>query len=302
VFYFRVQQEHQMTAGKSLWRDLMNMDRPFVLPGAYDALSAKLIERAGFDAFVIGGFPLVGARYGLPDIGLVGLGEMAEGMRDIVSAVDIPALIDGDHGYGDVKNVVRTMQTYESMGAGAILLEDQVAPKRCGHTEGKQVVEPRIMEEKLRAAADSRQSKDFFLIARTDSRAVHGLDDALRRAERYLKAGADGIFIEAPQNLEELERVANAFDVPQMCNMLIGGKTPILSNRELHQMGFKMIVHGTTLIKRVARSLELLLADMHSDRMECNTDQFATLEQFMDIVGLKNWQQIEESAAAHDPG
>ena len=281
-----------MTAGKSLWRDLMNMDRPFVLPGAYDALSAKLIERAGFDAFVIGGFPLVGARYGLPDIGLVGLGEMAEGMRDIVSAVDIPALIDGDHGYGDVKNVVRTMQTYESMGAGAILLEDQVAPKRCGHTEGKQVVEPRIMEEKLRAAADSRQSKDFFLIARTDSRAVHGLDDALRRAERYLKAGADGIFIEAPQNLEELERVANAFDVPQMCNMLIGGKTPILSNRELHQMGFKMIVHGTTLIKRVARSLELLLADMHSDRMECNTDQFATLEQFMDLVGLKNWQQI----------
>ena len=291
-----------MTAGKSLWRDLMNMDRPFVLPGAYDALSAKLIERAGFDAFVIGGFPLVGARYGLPDIGLVGLGEMAEGMRDIVSAVDIPALIDGDHGYGDVKNVVRTMQTYEAMGAGAILLEDQVAPKRCGHTEGKQVVEPRIMEEKLRAAADSRQSKDFFLIARTDSRAVHGLDDALRRAERYLKAGADGIFIEAPQNLEELERVANAFDVPQMCNMLIGGKTPILSNRELHQMGFKMIVHGTTLIKRVARSLELLLADMHSDRMECNTDQFATLEQFMDLVGLKNWQQIEESAAAHDPG
>ncbi|NCF28604.1 MAG: 2,3-dimethylmalate lyase [Gammaproteobacteria bacterium] len=291
-----------MTAGKSLWWDLMNMDRPFVLPGAYDALSAKLIEQAGFDGFVIGGFPLVGARYGLPDIGLVGLGEMAEGMRDIVSAVDIPALIDGDHGYGDVKNVVRTMQTYESMGAGAILLEDQVAPKRCGHTEGKQVVEPRIMEEKLRAAADSRQNKDFFLIARTDSRAVHGLDDALRRAERYLKAGADGIFIEAPQNLEELERVANAFDVPQMCNMLIGGKTPILSNRELHQMGFKMIVHGTTLIKRVARSLELLLADMHSDRMECDTDQFATLEQFMDLVGLKNWQQIEESAAAHDPG
>ena len=291
-----------MNAGKSLWRDLMNLDRPFVLPGAYDALSAKLIEQAGFDGFVIGGFPLVGARYGLPDIGLVGLGEMAEGMRDIVSAVDIPALIDGDHGYGDVKNVVRTMHTYESMGAGAILLEDQVAPKRCGHTEGKQVVEPHIMEETLRAAADSRQNKDFFLIARTDSRAVHGLDDALRRAERYLKAGADGIFIEAPQNLEELERVANAFDVPQMCNMLIGGKTPILSNRELHQMGFKMIVHGTTLIKRVARSLELLLADMHSDRMECDTDQFATLEQFMDLVGLKKWQQIEESAAAHDPG
>lgn len=289
-----------MTGGKTLWRDLMSMDRPFVLPGAYDALSAKLIEQAGFDGFVIGGFPLVGARYGLPDIGLVGLGEMAEGMRDIISAVNIPGLVDGDHGYGDVKNVVRTMQTYESMGAGAILLEDQVAPKRCGHTEGKKVVEPRVMEEKLRAAADSRQSKDFFLIARTDARAVHGLDDALRRSEGYLKAGADGIFIEAPQNIEELERVAKAFDVPQMCNMLIGGKTPILSNRELHQMGFKMIVHGTTLIKRVARTLELLLADLHNDRMQCNPDDFASLEQFMTLVGLKDWQKIEASASTRD--
>jgi 2-methylisocitrate lyase-like PEP mutase family enzyme len=289
-----------MTGGKTLWRDLMSMDRPFVLPGAYDALSAKLIEQAGFDGFVIGGFPLVGARYGLPDIGLVGLGEMAEGMRDIINAVNIPGLVDGDHGYGDVKNVVRTMQTYESMGAGAILLEDQVAPKRCGHTEGKKVVEPRVMEEKLRAAADSRQSKDFFLIARTDARAVHGLDDALRRSEGYLKAGADGIFIEAPQNIEELERVAKAFDVPQMCNMLIGGKTPILSNRELHQMGFKMIVHGTTLIKRVARTLELLLADLHNDRMQCNPDDFASLEQFMTLVGLKDWQKIEASASTRD--
>jgi 2-methylisocitrate lyase-like PEP mutase family enzyme len=289
-----------MTGGKTLWRDLMSMDRPFVLPGAYDALSAKLIEQAGFDGFVIGGFPLVGARYGLPDIGLVGLGEMAEGMRDIINAVNIPGLVDGDHGYGDVKNVVRTMQTYESMGAGAILLEDQVAPKRCGHTEGKKVVEPRVMEEKLRAAADSRQSKDFFLIARTDARAVHGLDDALRRSEGYLKAGADGIFIEAPQNIEELERVAKAFDVPQMCNMLIGGKTPILSNRELHQMGFKMIVHGTTLIKRVARTLELLLADLHNDQMQCNPDDFASLEQFMTLVGLKDWQKIEASASTRD--
>jgi len=230
----------------------------------------------------------------------VGLGEMAEGMRDIINAVNIPGLVDGDHGYGDVKNVVRTMQTYESMGAGAILLEDQVAPKRCGHTEGKKVVEPRVMEEKLRAAADSRQSKDFFLIARTDARAVHGLDDALRRSEGYLKAGADGIFIEAPQNIEELERVAKAFDVPQMCNMLIGGKTPILSNRELHQMGFKMIVHGTTLIKRVARALELLLADLHNDRMQCNTDDFASLEQFMTLVGLEDWQKIEASASTRD--
>ena len=155
------------------------------------------------------------------------------------------------------------------------------------------------MEEKLRAAASSRDSKDFFLIARTDSRAIHGLDDALRRAERYLKAGADGIFIEAPQSVEELERIAKAFDVPQMCNMLIGGATPILSNRELHEMGFRMIVHGTTLIKRVARTLELLLADLHADRLQCNLEDFATLEQFMGLVGLEDWRKVEESASVH---
>jgi len=287
-----------MTADKVKWRDLMNMDRPFVLPGAYDALSAKLIEQAGFDAYVIGGFPLVGARYGLPDIGLVGLGEMAEGMRDIISAASIPALVDGDHGYGDVKNVVRTMRTYEAMGAGAILIEDQVAPKRCGHAAGKNVVDASVMEEKVRAAVGSRASKDFFLIARTDARAVHGLDDALRRSERNLKAGADGIFIEAPQSIEELEQIAKAFDVPQMCNMLIGGATPILSNRELHEMGFKMIVHGTTLIKRVARTLERLLADLHDDRLECRADDFTTLKQFMTLVGVEDWQKIEEAASA----
>lgn len=287
-----------MMAEKVKWCDLVNRDRPFVLPGAYDALSAKLIERAGFDGFVIGGFPLVGARYGLPDIGLVGLAEMAEGMRDIIGAVHIPALVDGDHGYGDVKNVVRTMRTYEAMGAGAILLEDQVAPKRCGHAAGKSVVEPGVMEEKVRAAAGARESKDFFLIARTDARAVHGLDDALRRSERYLKAGADGIFVEAPQSVEELERIAKAFDVPQMCNMLIGGATPILSNRELDEMGFKMIVHGTTLIKRVARTLELLLADLHADRMACNLDDFTTLKEFMALVGVQSWQAVEEAASA----
>ncbi len=289
-----------MGGQKTIWRDLLHKDRPFVLPGAYDALSAKLIEQQGFEGFVIGGFPLVGSRYGLPDIGLVGLGEMAEGMRDIINAANIPALVDGDHGYGDVKNVVRTMRTYEAMGAGAIFLEDQVAPKQCGHTKGKAVVAPSVMAEKIRVAAASRDNKDFFLIARTDSRALYGLDDALRRSEIYLNAGADGIFIEAPKSIEELERIVKAFDVPQMCNMLIGGETPILSNHELHEMGFKMIVHGTTLIKRVARALEQVLTDLHADRLECKSEDFITLEQFMLLTGLKDWKKIEESASLHN--
>ncbi len=283
-----------MTQQKPTWRELIDRDRPFVLPGAYDALSARLIERAGFEGFVIGGFPLVGARYGLPDIGIVGLGEMAAGMRDILNAVDLPVLIDGDHGYGDVKNVVHTIRTYEAMGAAAIFIEDQVSPKRCGHTAGKDVIATGDMVEKIRAAAAARDNEDFFLMARTDARAIHGLDDALRRCERYIDAGADGIFVEAPQSVAELEQIAKAFDVPQMCNMLIGGRTPILSNRELHDMGFRMIVHGTTLIKRVARALEQTLADLRADSLDCEADNFMPLDSFMKTVGVEDWRRLED--------
>ena len=283
-----------MTGNKPTWRQLMEKDRPFVLPGAYDALSALIIEKQGFEGFVIGGFPLVGSRYGVPDIGLVGLGEMAVGVRDILGRSRLPALVDADHGYGDVKNVVRTIRTYEDLGASAIFLEDQVAPKRCGHAAGKDVVPVEEMVPKIRAAAATRNNKDFFLMARTDARGVHGLDDALKRCEKYIAAGADGIFVEAPQSVEELETIAKAFDVPQMCNMLIGGSTPILSNQELHDMGFRMIVHGTTLIKRVARALEVTLAQMHADNLECNEQDFATLDQFMELTGLSDWQKIEQ--------
>jgi 2-methylisocitrate lyase-like PEP mutase family enzyme len=285
-----------LKTGKSIWRDLVDQDRPFVLPGAYDGLSAKLIEQQGFEGYVIGGFPLVGSRYGLPDIGLVGLGEMATGMRDIMAASNLPALIDGDHGYGDAKNVAHTIHTYEAMGAGAIFIEDQVAPKRCGHAAGKNVISCEDMVVKIRAAAEARENKDFFLMARTDARAIHGLDDALSRCEKYIAAGADGIFVEAPQSVGELETIAAAFDVPQMCNMLIGGQTPIISNQDLHEIGFRMIVHGTTLIKRVARALEITLAQLKNDCLADNSDDFVTLEHFMGLTGLADWQEIERKS------
>ena len=275
------------------WSELLGCGRPLVLPGAYDALSARLIERAGFDAFVIGGFGLVGSRFGLPDLGLVGLGEMAAGMADILAATRLPALVDGDNGYGDAKNVTRTVTTYEAMGAAALLLEDQVSPKRCGHAAGKEVVATALMEAKIRAAAAARNDKNFFLIARTDARAPLGLDEALRRAERYLGAGADGLFVEAPESEAELRTIAAAFDVPQMCNMLIGGLTPILSTRDLHEMGFEMIVHGTTLIKRVARALQRTLEQIKSDAPHDPAD-FATLDEFLDITGASQWAQIED--------
>jgi len=279
------------------WRTLLSENQPLVLPGAYDALSAKLVERAGFDAFVIGGFPLLGSRYGLPDIGLAGLGEMVAGVVDILRATTLPVLVDADHGYGDVRNVTRTVRTYEELGVAALLLEDQRMPKRCGHTAGKSVIPVLEMEAKVRAAAAARDDPSLFLIARTDARASNGLDDALRRAERYILAGADGIFVEAPQSEDELVKIAHAFDVPQVCNMLVGGLTPILTNRELHAMGFQMIVHGTTLIKRVARVLEQTLSQLRDDTLNCDPEDFVTLAEFMQINDVQDWVDIEASFA-----
>src|SRR6187455_2681811 len=193
------------------WRELLRREQPLLLPCAHDALSARLIERAGFAAYSIGGFALVGARYGIPDIGLAAFGEISSGIRDIMAAAPLPVLVDGDTGYGDVKNVTHTVEGYEALGASAIFLEDQVAPKRCGHMAGKDVIPAGQMVAKIKAAVGARRSKDFFIVARTDARAVHGLDEALRRGEQYLKAGVDGIFIEAPQSVPELKRIGRAF-------------------------------------------------------------------------------------------
>jgi len=277
----------------SSWRKLLRPDEPLLLPLAHDALAARLIERAGFSAYAIGGFPLVGARHALPDIGLVGLGEMSAGMRDIMAATRLPVLVDGDDGYGDVKNVTRTIQVYEQLGASAILLEDQVAPKRCGHMAGKSVVPAELMARKLRAAAAARQH-GLFLIARTDARAVHGLDEALRRGELYLESGADGVFIEAPESPEELERVGSEFrHVPQLANMLEGGRTPLLAPAELFRMGFSMIAYPTTLIFRVARSIEKALADLRRGQLTL-AGEGTDFDAFKDMMGFAPWAEVED--------
>ncbi|HZS85066.1 MAG TPA: isocitrate lyase/PEP mutase family protein [Stellaceae bacterium] len=274
------------------WRQLLARERPLVLPGAYDALSARLIEMAGFSAYIIGGYPVAASRYALPDLGLLGLGEVSAAIRDIMAGSRLPVMVDADDGYGDVKNVTRAIRTYERMGVSALFIEDQVAPKRCGHMAGKSVIPIEAMERKIRAAVAAREDKELFLVARTDARAVHGLDDALRRGERYIKAGADGLFIEAPESVEELERIARTFDVPQFCNMLDGGKTPLLSNRELHAMGFAMVVHGITLVTRVARTLRETLAALRADKMDYAGS--LAFDEFKEITGFTDWAAIED--------
>jgi 2-methylisocitrate lyase-like PEP mutase family enzyme len=277
------------------WKDLLAQEQPLLLPCAHDALSARLIERAGFAAYSIGGYALVGSRYGIPDIGLAAYGEISAGVRDIMAATRLPVLVDGDTGYGDVKNVTHTIQGYEAMGASAIFLEDQVAPKRCGHMAGKDVVPAEQMVAKIKAAVGARQSKDFFIIARTDARAVHGLDEALRRGEQYLKAGVDGLFIEAPQSVKELERIGGAFKgVPQIANMLEGGQTPVLPPKELRAMGFAMVAYPTTLIFRVARTIERALADIKAGKAIAGNDGVDFAE-FKDITDFDKWARIEDA-------
>ncbi len=283
-------------AGRPNWKALVSGEKPLLLPCAHDALSARLIEQAGFDAFSIGGFPLVGARYGIPDVGLVGLGEMADGVRDIMAASTIPVLVDGDNGYGDAKNVARTVRTYENLGAAALFFEDQVAPKRCGHMAGKDVIPAAEMEAKIRVAAAARQDLDTFILARTDARAVHGLDEALRRGERYLAAGADGLFIEAPESIDELERVGRAFDgVPQLANMLEGGRTPVLPPNDLKAMGFAMVAYPTSLIFRVVKTMQEALRDMAAGRLTLEGEG-VDFEAFKKVVGFSEWAAFEEIA------
>jgi len=276
------------------WRVLLDRHRPLQLPAAHDALTARLIERAGFPAFQIGGFALVGARHGLPDIDLARFAEEAAGVRDILAACRLPVLVDADDGYGDVKNVSYTVAAYEAMGVSAVFLEDQVAPKRCGHMHGKRVVPAEVMERKIRAAVSARHDEDFFIVARTDARAVEGLDGALSRGERYLKAGADGLYVEAPESAKELERIGETFrGVPQMTNMFEGDtETPWLSPADLHALGFSMILYPTTLLFRVVRALERALATLHEGK-PTPEGEGVNLKEYEEIVGLSRWAAIE---------
>lgn len=281
------------------FRELVTSERPLVLPGAHDALSALLIREAGFKAFFIGGFPVVGVRYGLPDVGLASLRDFADAYRDILAVTDLPALVDADNGYGDVKNVVHTVHTLESLGAQALFFEDQVSPKRCGHIAGKSLVPAADMAARIRAATAERRSPDTFILARTDAREVFGLDEALRRGEQYLRAGADGLFIEAPETVEEMAIIGRSFDVPLLANMLEGGRTPILRPAELEQLGFRIVIYGISLLMHITRTMRETLADIASGELRL-TGRGVGFEDYKRIVGFPEWSRIENSYTAKD--
>jgi 2-methylisocitrate lyase-like PEP mutase family enzyme len=205
----------------------------------------------------------------------------------------LPALVDGDDGYGDIKNVTRTVETYEEMGVAGIVFEDQTNPKRCGHMAGKSVVSLEQAKRKLEAALAARKNQDLFIVARTDARAVHGLEDALKRGEEFLKLGADGLFIEAPQSIEELEIIGRSFDAPLVVNMAAGGRTPILPPEQLAKMGYSIVLYAGTLLFRITKVMQdTLTAIQHGEPEPENWS--VNFKEMTDIFGLSKWTAIED--------
>lgn len=268
---------------------------PLVVPGAYDALSARLIARLGFPAVYITGAGLANSRYGVPDIGLHGLGELSQQVAAIADVVDLPLIVDADTGFGNAVTLTRAVRRLERAGAAAIQIEDQIWPKRCGHFAGKDVVSVAEMASKVRAAVDSRASDDTLIIARTDARATEGLDAALERAAEYRAAGADVLFVEAPSSREELEEVGRQFDCPVMVNMVEGGFTPIVGRDELGRWGFSIILYANSALRAAQRNVTAVLERLRRDGTTAGVvDQMATWQERQDVVGKARYDELEE--------
>jgi 2-methylisocitrate lyase-like PEP mutase family enzyme len=250
--------ERRPVAGAARLRELLA--RPGIVRslGAHDVFTALIVEQAGFETVFIGGFGTSASQLGLPDFNFLGMSEMADAVRRMAGRVRIPVIADGDTGHGDLHNVARTVATFAGAGAAGILIEDQVAPKRCGHFEGKAVIPVEEMVLKLKAAQHAREAPDFVIIARTDAREPLGLEEAIARVNRYGDAGADVVFIEAPLSESELERIPRAVHYPLLVNMLTGGKTPILPVPNLEQMGYKIAVCPIESLLVTARAMQFL--------------------------------------------
>lgn len=267
-----------------------------VLPGVYDALTAKLAAAAGFEGVVMGGYGVAASRLGEPDVGYLSMTEMTDALRCIARAVQLPVFADGDTGYGNNLSAMRTMREYEAAGAAAILLEDQVWPKRCGHMQGKQVVDASEHAKKLRAAADAKTFSDTLLIARTDARAVLGLEAAIERGKLYLDSGADALFIEAPQNVAELEKISRSFpDTILISNMIEGGRTPNLTSKDLEAMGFSVVFWPCTSVYTVSKAFGDVLRQLRAEGTTASCLQnMLSFEEFNKFIGLDEYNKLDQ--------
>jgi len=280
-------------------RRMLEAGEMVLAPGCYDALGARLIEEAGFPAAYMTGFGSAASRLGRPDVGLMTLPEMVDNARRIAQAVDIPVIADADTGYGNPITVIRTVHEFEAAGVSAIHLEDQVMPKKCGHMEGKQVVPAAEMAAKVAAAVAARRSPEFLIIARTDARAVEGLEAALQRARIYREAGADALFVEAPQSEAEIEAVARAFpDVPLLFNYAEGGKTPAVTHAFLRELGFKLVIFPLTILLAATAAIRSALARVKADGTPLElVPSMLPFGEFLDFIGMPEIRELERRFA-----
>ena len=280
---------------KSIKKLLKNKSKPLVIPGVYDAIGAKIVEKVGFEAMFQTGYGTSATLFGMPDYGFIGSTETVDNARRICRAVSIPVIVDADTGYGNALSVDKLVRELEVAGASGIFLEDQKWPKRCGHMQGKEVIPKDEYAEKLQAAIDARSNKDFIIVARTDARAIEGLDNAIERGLYYKKIGADVIFIEAPKNIQEMSKIGNAIDAPLVANMIEGGVTPISSVSKLHKMGFKIILYPlSVLFSNTYASLQILRELKRSGSTVKLKKNMVNFDQFNEIVELSKYKKLEK--------
>ncbi|MCH8074881.1 MAG: oxaloacetate decarboxylase [SAR324 cluster bacterium] len=270
-----------------------------LVPGVPNALLARMVEDAGFEAVYVTGAGVANAYLGVPDIGLTTLTELAEHVTAIREAVSLPLIVDADTGFGNPLNVIRTVRLLEQRGANGIQIEDQVFPKRCGHFEGKEVIPAEEMVQKVRAAADARRDADFVIIARTDARAVDGFEEAIERAQRYREAGADVTFVEAPQGMEELRDIPRRLACPQVVNMVIGGKTPLAPLPELREMGYAMVLYANAALQGAIQGAGDVLRHLRAEgSIEGVMEKIATFAERQRLVAKPVYDALEKKYAS----
>ncbi|MGC2427289.1 MAG: isocitrate lyase/PEP mutase family protein [Nitrososphaeraceae archaeon] len=287
----------QKTKSKvSLREQIEDNKKIIVLPGVFDALSARIAEQVGFDAMFQTGYGSAAALLGMPDYGLLNAGETTDNARRIVQAVNVPVLVDADTGYGNPLNVWRLVRDLQSLGAAGIFLEDQIWPKRCGHMTGKDVISTDNYIPKLKAALEARKSKDFIIVARTDARAPLGLEEAIERGKAYRKAGADVIFIEAPRSIEELKKIANHIDAPLVANMIEEGVTPILPAKELLKMGYRIAVFPLSGLYAATFAIKEVFMELRKTGItKGRRKMMVTFKDFNKFVDLQGYMALEKT-------
>ena len=276
------------------FRRLVEAKEILVLPGAYDALTARVVEQAGFKAVSAGGYTATASLLGQPDTGQLTMSEMADYYARLCDATSLPVFADAYTGYGNVTNVARTLRAYERAGVAGLFIEDQVSPKRCGHMAGKAVIPPEEMVAKIKAALDARRDQDLVIMARTDALAVNSVDDAIRRGQLYREAGADMIFVEAPRTVAEMRRICREIEGPKMANNIEGGLTPFLPAPELEKIGYAMVAFVLGITFAIARTAQELAATLKRDGTTAAfRRRMASFDEFNALVGLKELRKRE---------